>query len=129
MYWLGTVCNIFWKSLNVAISMGKLKRGCLGSTPIELSLFNISLLCKEFMEFFNMEKLKKMQHCIDCGEFMEYWNMGMHCGKICWIVFNQHDLGIHKKKFIHYRGRLRSELLLLWYIKNLPMPKLKRKLM
>ena len=59
MHWLGIVCKIFWKFLNVARSMGKLTMRFSGSTlHVELSLLNISLLCREFLEFCNMGKLK-----------------------------------------------------------------------
>ena len=140
MHWLGIVCNIFWKSLNVAISMGKLTKGFLGSTYVELSLLNISLLCREFLEFCNMGKLKNALwgsvlncpyptfHCF----VRNSWNIeigGCIVGRYAELsLTNMIWEFIKRSLFIIGVDWGMNSFGYIWYIQNLPMPKLKRKL-
>ena len=160
MYWLGTVCNIFWKSLDVAICMGKLKVGfwevhlcwivliqhfitfgilqygetqnsLWGSKYVELSLSNISLLCKEFMEFFNMGKLEKKSNIaliVENSWNIEIW--GCIVGRYAELsLTNMIWEFIKRSSFIIGVDWGLNCFCYIWYIQNLPMPKLKRKLM
>ena len=133
---LGIVCNIFWKSFNVARSMGKLKAefselllNCPYST---FHSWNFAIWGNSNMHFWEVSILNCPYPTFHCF-VRNSWNFsiwGCIVGRYAELsLTNMIWEFIKRSSFIIGVDWGLNCFCYIWYIQNLPMPILKRKLM